>query len=278
MGKKANWELFEIDSCNYLNELFEGSPITFQGEGGKNSSSSDIKVFDRGKYIFSIEAKYSPSQSGQFVLIEGNDLYSLSPVSKFENNEYTQAIIDHLNENKEQYTPEGQEAIEINIDKKILAKWITDHYKRKDSYFVITSNKLSDYKVILPIDDIKDFFDVSAVVRRKKSGSTDVAQYKIESCINELREYIKQYGLAVTDVIPQNKKTLIKLNKGVDLKKPDRYFGDGYYLSPNSNGEGYYIKQLSKTNNLNVIFSLVYTGPEKNIGIDLLKKFTNNLH
>ncbi|MCU5068334.1 PDDEXK family nuclease [Bacillus pacificus] len=277
MDKKANWELFEVESCNYLNTLYGGSSITFQVDGGKNSSSSDIKVFNRDKYLFSIEAKYSPSQSGQFVLVENDNLYSLSPVSKFENNEYTQAIIDYLNENKGYYSPKGQKAIEISIDKKVLAQWITEHYQRKDSHFVITSTKLYDYKALLPINVIKDFFEVSAVVRRKKSGTADVAQYKIETSINELKEYLKQHSLAVTEVVPQGKKTLIKLNRKVDLKKSDRYFGECYFLSPNSKGEGYYIKQRSKTNNLNVIFSLVYTGPEKNSGIELLRKFINSL-
>lgn len=272
-GKMADWEKFEIESCHYLNKVYSSLPVSFHQEGGKNSVTSDIKAYKGEEHLFSIEAKYSPSQSGQFVLVEDNGIYSLSKESKFENNEYTQAIIDYLNENKESFTPKGQRAININFDQNVFAQWITEHYKRKDSYFVITSAKLNDYKAILPIEEIKNYFDVSAVIRRKRSGTAHVAQYRIESCIKELDKYIGKFGLEISEITTQSQKTLVKFNKDVDLKKSERYFGNDLFLSPNSNGKGYYLKTRSKTNNLNVIFNLVYRGPEENIGIDLLEIF-----
>lgn len=271
--KKADWEKFEIESCLYLNKVYESLPISFLQEGGKSSVNSDIKVYKGQEQLFSIEAKYSPSQSGQFVLVEKNRIYSLSNESKFENNEYTRIIIDYLNENIEGFTPKGQRAININLDQDVLAQWITEQYKRKDSYFIITSTNLSDYKAILPIEEIKNYFDVSAVIRRKRSGTAHVAQYRRESCIKELDEYIEQFGLEISEIITHSKKTLVKFNKDKDFKKSERYFGSNFFLSPNTEGKGYYIKTRSNTNNLNVIFSLVYKGPEENIGIDLLGKF-----
>ncbi|WP_423800759.1 hypothetical protein [Neobacillus sp. SAB-20_R2A] len=273
-GDLDDWELFEIECPSYLNKVFQHIGVTFKGDGSKNSVASDIKVLKGDKYLFSIEAKFSPSQSGQFVVIETNDLYNFSPENKFENNKYSQAIIDFLNENKPSYSPKGQKAIEIKLDKDVLVDWIQEHYKRKDSYFIITSNKLNDFKVILSIDDIQKYFYVSAVIRRKPSGTSEVPNYKIDSCLSELKKHINKFGVNIQKVSKGQgssfNKTLVEFDKNVELKRSERYFGEEYYLSPIRNG--YNLKNRSKTNNLTVIFSLKYDGPEKNLGHDLLEK------
>lgn len=273
MGKKPNWELFELESCCYLNTLYSDTQLRFCADGGKNSYSQDIKVYNGQNYIFSIEAKYSPSQSGQFVLKEESGIYLLSKKSKFENNEYTKAIIEHLNNNKEYYSPEGQRAIEIIIEQNILANWIIEHYKSKSSQFIITSTKLGDYKAILPLNDLQEFFNVSAVIRRKKSGTADIPKSMINGCITELKNHLMNFKLDISSVSSLGKKTLIRLPNDIVLKKSERSFGESYYLSENSEGEGYFIKKKSQTNNLNVIFSLKYIGPETNFGIDNLKGY-----
>lgn len=271
-GKLPDWEKFEIESCHYLNRVFSHLPVSFKREGGKNSGSSDINVYNDRKFLFSVEAKYSPCQSGQFVLVEDNGIYSLSNDSKFENNKYTQVIINFLNENKDIYSPKGQKSISIDFDQDVFAQWIIEHYKSKNSDFVITSTLLNGFKAIIPIDDIRKYFDVSAVIRRKRSGTNNVPQYRIESCINELKEYLDTLGLEISE-ITRSKKTLVQFNKDVNLKISERYFGDNFYLSPNRNGKGYFLKTRAKANNLNVIFSLIYKGPNENIGVDLLESY-----
>ena len=62
----------------------------------------------------------------------------------------------------------------------------------------------------------------------------------------------------------------------MSLTKTERYVGEDYFLSPKKDG-GYYLKTRSKTNNLNVIFSLDYVGPEENIGLDLLDEKIRNV-
>jgi len=272
LPKKASWEKFEIESCQFLNEEFSDLGVIFQRAGGTNSNTSDIEVLTENKELFSTEAKFSPSQSGQFVIIEEKEIYTFSNNSKFESNIYTKKIIDYLNENKENYSPKGQKSIELKCDKKLLFDWIIEHYKTKDSYFVITSNRLNDYKAIIPIDDINRYFHVSAVIRRKRSGTRDIAQYKIRSSIKELTaKYREEYG--EIDEIITSKKTLVRFKNKVELKKSERYFGSNYFLSPSDNIGEYFIKERSNTNNLNVIFSLEYKGPERNIGIDFFRNF-----
>ena len=271
----ANWEIFEEESSRYLNELYKHSSLTFKATGGKDSQSSDIKVFDQDEYLFSIEAKYAPSQSGQFVLMEEEGSYILSPASKFENNDYTQQIIDHLNEHKETYSPKGQKSIEIDMKPDVLAGWVREHYRRKDSHLIITSTKLNDYKVIVPIENINDYFDVSAVIRRKRSGTSYVAKRRIEHCVSELKQFATTRRLHIKEIV-QEKKPYVVFHEDVSLTKTERYVGEDYFLSPKKDG-GYYLKTRSKTNNLNVIFSLHYVGPEENIGLDLLDEKIRNV-
>lgn len=271
-SKIPDWEKFEIESCSYLNQVYGEKTLFFTSKGGKDASASDITVNYGDRVLFSIEAKYSPSQSGQFVLTEENGQYILSNENRLGNNRYTQIIIDFLNENKENYSPIGQKAVRINGIQHALAHWIIEHYKKKDSYFVITSTVLGSYKAIIPIDEINDYFDISAVVRRKKSGTSDVAQYKVDGCLKELESFIEKFGLEISEV-SRAKKTSVKFNKVIELKKADRYFGENFFLSPNSDGVSYRIKTKAKTNNVNVVFSLKYRGPHENMGNDLLQKF-----
>lgn len=268
------WEDFEIEACDYLNKTYRGF-ATFTNEGGGNSNSTDIKVFKNDKYIFSIEAKFSPSQSGQIVLKEEAGKYILSSKSRGKDNKYTQNIINFLNENKSIYTPIKQNAMLINLDMDIFANWITEHYKNKDSHFIITSTKLQGYKAIFPIGEIQSYFDISAVVRRKRSGTAHVPRSRIEESLRELESHLKSYGLEIAETKQLNGKLLVKFNKEFVLKKSESYFGSelDLFLSPHIIGESYYIKRTSKTNNLNVIFSLKYKGPEKNFGIDLLEGY-----
>jgi hypothetical protein len=279
-GKLNNWEKFELECPSYLNKHVQQTGVIFKGEGGKDSTTSDIQVFKDKKYLFSIEAKYSPSQSGQFVVIEKDGYYTLSKGGKFENNQYTQAIIDFLNKNKLDYTPKGQRAIIININPDVLSGWIINHYKSKDSQFVITSTKINDYKAILPIEHIQEYFQTSAAIRRKRSGTRDVAQSNLKSCLSELEEHLDNLNLEISKVTKEPGtplvKTLVEFNKEIEISVSNKYFGEDYFLSPNTKGKGYYLKNRAKTNNLNVIFSLEYQGPEKNIGIDLLEKYIFN--
>lgn len=273
INKLNKWEKFEIEASSYLNKVYSHLPVSFILDGGSSSRSSDIKVYNNNNLLFSIESKYSPSQSGQFVILENENFYVLSKDSKCYNNIYSQTIIDYLNENKEYFTPKDQDAININIDLEILTNWIITHYKNKNSYFVITSCKLNDYKSIIPIEEIGNFFEVSAVIRRKRSGTRHIAKSKREQCINELEKYINKYGLRISDVFMQSNKTIVEFNKEIELKKSERYFGNDFYLSPSTDGKRYFLKTRAKTNNLNVIFSLTYFGPKENIGIELLEKF-----
>ena len=272
------WELFEKEACDYLNYMYRGKPITFEASGGKNAFTSDIKAYIGDEYLFSIESKYSPAQSGQFVIIEEENEYKLSTLG-YSNNKYTQEIINHLNSNKNYYTPRGQSSINIDIDKSILSSWIVEHYKSKDSYFVITSTKLNDYKVILPTEEIHQYFDVSAVIRRKRSGTGNVAKSKVNDCISKLKDHLYENNIGLKKINSINNKTIVELDGNNELEKSLRYFGEVYYLSPTPQEPNKFtLKSRAKTNNINVIFSLKFTGKQVDFGIDLLDKYVSKFY
>ena len=62
------WEEFEIQCTNYLNKKF-GTYAEFIHQGGSDSTIPDILVNTNSGNSFFIEAKHSPAQCGQFVLL-----------------------------------------------------------------------------------------------------------------------------------------------------------------------------------------------------------------
>ena len=273
----TDWELFEAEACHYLNELYKNTPITFHETGGKDAYSSDIQVFSGEEYLFSIEAKYAPCQSGQFVLLEENDTYKLSAASTFEQNDYTEEIIRFLNEHKHHYSPKGQRALPIEMTQDVLAGWVVEHYKRKDSHFIITSTKLNDYKAMIPMERVGDYFNVSAVLRRKRSGTSYVARKRMAHCLEELEKYAMERDVTI-EKITHGKKPSVRFQQDIELTRAESYVGEDYFLSRIRGERGYYLKTRSKTNNLNVIFTLDYIGPEENIGVPTLDEMIRAYH
>ena len=270
------WKQFEIESTEYLNRKLGDLPINFKNTGGANAYTSDIEVLRNGNYLFSIEAKLSPSQSGQFAIYEEADQYHFSPKNKFKENKATKAIIEYLNTNKEAYTLSRNKGfINIDCDKEILFEWIENHYKRKKSKFIIVSNNLCSFKAIIPIHELRDYFDVSAVIRRKQSGTRHLPKKHLAKGLKDLDTHISTLGLERTSYVlegDRRPKIYVEFNTKKGLNEQEKYFGN-FYLSKDIGRDGYYIKVRSNTKNPNVIFSLEYTGLETSMGLDRLKKY-----
>ncbi|NLL06938.1 MAG: hypothetical protein GX270_14405 [Clostridiaceae bacterium] len=56
----------------------------------------------------------------------------------------------------------------IKCPSSILFGWIKEHYKAKNSKYLITSTSLGKYKAIIQLDELEHWFTVSACLRRKK--------------------------------------------------------------------------------------------------------------
>ena len=275
----ANWEIFENKATKFLNNKYNKKGFAFKNVGGNDSNKPDIKVYKNKKHIFNIEAKYSPSQAGQFVIKNKKNKFIFSSKNKIPNNKHSKTIIDFINENYNKYKDVGTASLKINYTtKKPFYKWVINHYqKHNNSHFIITSDKYKniDFIALVPILKLEDFFDVKANLRRKRSGTSHLPKSERNQVKKLIKKHLSQLEIKLEQWEIEGKKTFITLNK--KLRKDHQYFGNkNYYLSNNPIPQKKYsIKKRSMTNNINIIFSLVYTGIRKNIGYENFEKYMN---
>lgn len=241
------WEQFEIDSTNYLNKVYKNHAV-FTRQGGADSTLPDIKVQTNSGKCYYIEAKHCPAQCGQFVLIPNLKTLTFDYSSKNESeiNEYSEKIISFMNNDFETFKEAGTsgKAIIFDNDQNIFNAWIVDNYKSKGVKYIITN----DYK-ILPIDDFKKAFIVSAKYRIKRSGSNNVGKSNINTVKNHL---INNYN--ISSCIEDKGKLFIKSTENLHNC---RFIINGTEYMISSRENKYEIRKLSNTFNANVIFSIV---------------------
>lgn len=246
-----NWEIFEIAATNFLNNYFKSSGVRFDNDGGTNSTVSDIQLFKDDERIANIEAKYSPSQAGQIVLLFNNDTFVLSEASKNIENDFTHQIIEYMNQNYQTFKDVGTSGISINIDQGILFNWVKQTYQDKGSNWIIASTKyqnlLESDLLLVPIMDIDQYFNISATFRRKRSGTAHLPQSRVEEFKSQFNNITTNYTLN-----KDGKKYKLKTNINI----PSLTISNDYFLSRINQSE-YYVKKRSLTNNANVVFSLV---------------------
>lgn len=90
---------FEVLCNNYLLVNFKKDGLIFKLNGGPDSTAEDTEVLYNGRSLFNIEIKEESAQCGQFVLIPNDNSrsFAFSLENKSEKNEYTEAIIRHMN-------------------------------------------------------------------------------------------------------------------------------------------------------------------------------------
>lgn len=271
-----DWKRYEMNALDYLRNKNTFSQVVFILKGGSDSNESDIEVTHNKKKLFSIDAKLSPSQCGQIVLIEKeHKKLVLSPKMKFIN-EFSGEILNHINNMYSYYFNTDKSFIELCCEKFILNEWVKQHYKNKDCLFFITSNEMDGYHSIIPIDLIHKYFTISAVIRRKRSGTRQVAKKDLKNAIKQTSTHLKKCNIEKYNLFVNEESLLLLLNEEITLVGESRRF-ENYFISDTENKNIYKIKVRAKTNNINVVFRLEYTGEKKNIGLEDIKTKINQL-
>lgn len=241
-------EQFELRCYEYLKKNYASEKTDFNHEGGMNSTKSDIAAIINGKIDFYIEVKDASAQSGQFVLLPDlkNQEFIFSPRNHSEPNEMTNIIINYMNSDFPRFNNAGTAGETLDIDTKIFADWIIDHYKRKNVKYIISYD--NDY-VIFPIRKFEKYFNIIAKYRIKKSGSCVPSAKDIPTIKKRITEYY-----TTAQFYQENKKLFVSIPKEIDKEKfiLDNYT---YYLSKQNSGN-YEVRRLSNTYNMNVIFSV----------------------
>ena len=242
----STWEQFEIDCTRFLMEQF-GEYATFIHQGRSDSTVPDIKVTTKKNKQFYIEAKHSPAQCGQFVLLPNVETrkFEYSRLNLTEINEFSQVIINHMNNNFEEFKEAGTAGKNIEFDncQNVFNNWIIKTYKDKGVKFFITNNN-----VILPIEDFAEYFNVTAKYRIKRSGSSSVGSGNIDKVTEYLKSTFSNIELKTTC-----DKIFIYTND--NLHNQRFIIGrNEFMISKRENN--FEVRKLSNTFNANVIFSI----------------------
>lgn len=240
------WEKFEEDCILLLIEQF-GEYAKFTHQGKSDSTIPDIKVETKKNKKFYIEAKHSPAQCGQFVLLPNVETkkFEYSRLNSTDINEFSQIIINHMNDDFEEFKEAGTagKAIEFENCRDIFNQWIIKTYKDKCVKFFITNNY-----VMLPIEKFADYFNVSAKYRIKRSGSSSVGSGNI----NKVIQYLTT---KYPDIKLKSVKDKVFIYAEYNLHNERFTIGKNEYMI-SKRDDNYEIRKLSNTFNANVIFSI----------------------
>lgn len=242
-----NWEKFEKDCTDYLNQKF-GQYAVFRHQGGADSTVADILVQAENGENFYIDAKNCPAQCGQFVLLPDlkSNTFKYSPKNATPFNPYAESIMNYMNSNFHTFLQAGTAGLDIQIEnsRQVFSGWVIDTYQSKGVAFFI-SNQFT----LVPIQQFSDYFDVTAKYRIKRSGSSQVGKSRISAVLKHI--FAQDFGVA--DFRIDEGKLFI--SSPHDLH--DRRFelqGKEYLFS--RRGCEYELRRLSNTYNANVIFSI----------------------
>ena len=243
----STWEDFEIQCVNHLNEKFSDY-ARFTHQGGTDSTTADILVKTQKSKSFYVEAKHSPAQCGQFVLLPNlaTRTFQYSSLNATDINQYSETIINYMNKDFDSFRNAGTAGKEIDIKNAsdIFTGWIITTYKSKGVEFFITNGFF-----IFPIKDFAKYFDVTAKYRIKRSGSGDVGK----SRFNTVMKYICEKGYNIANLRVSGNKMFLTSSEQLHNK---RFILDGTEYMFSLRGNEFEIRKLSDTYNANVIFSV----------------------
>ena len=252
----AIWENFELDCTDYLNTRF-GTYARFIHQGGSNSTIPDILVKTKVGDSFYIDAKHSPAQCGQFVLIPNieTNTFEYSHLNVNHINAYTLMIINYMNSFFDEYRDAGTAGKDIDMpnSEEIFSNWVIDTYKSKCVRYFITNNY-----TLFPTERFSEYFNITAKYRIKRSGSTKVGKKRIGLVL----DYISNHNYVISNTRIDGGKLFVCSPQNLHN---NRFILNSYEYMFSLRDREYEIRKLSNTYNANVIFSI--TQKENKLGM-----------
>lgn len=251
------WEAFEIECTDFLNDNFSNDNLKFKREGGSDSTNLDISIIKNLNEVGKVEVKMPTAQAGQIVALIENNRFVYSSDSKSPNNIYVECILDYLNNNFPTYSQVGTSSIPIDIDDDIFYSRINEYYSSfKDCNYFITQDPNTKCKALFKCEDLKEYFNISCVIRRKKSGTRDLPKKYYDSYPSIISNILDKKSVTLLDTIEEDGRLYLNLDNKLDSKS--QYIATDeadLYLSPISDTT-YRVKVRSGTNNPNIMFEL----------------------
>ena len=132
------------------------------------------------------------SQTSQFVVEIKNDKFVYGNKNKFKANQYSDEIINILNDNFKLYSKVTQSGMIVPVPESIAFSWIVSNMKNKNVEFVISVDN-SGNKKIFSLDQFNNFFNIKTIFRRKKSGSQDLPKIYYDDFKKNLESKFSKY-------------------------------------------------------------------------------------
>lgn len=252
-----SWENFENEMTKYLQEMLHDYDVIVKQFGNADSTIPDIEItINKNLKKFYVETKMPASQTSQFVVNIENNKFVYSNKNKFRTNEYSNEIINILNENFDLYKNVSQNGMIVSVPETIAFSWIASNMKNKNVEFIISVDS-NNKKKVFSLDQFNQFFNIKTILRRKKSGSQDIPK----SYYDDFKKHLdSKFGKYKYSFSTKGKKLF--LNIPLDLSKSECYIDSDvlpnrkrYFLSNKGNCL-YEVKLTSGTNNPNIIFEL----------------------
>lgn len=251
------WEDFESEMTGYLQQMLKDYNVLVKQYGNADSTIPDIEItINSNKKKFYIETKMPASQTSQFVVEIKDNKFVYGNKNKFKSNQYSEEIINILNENYKLYSNVAQTGMVVPVPETIAFSWIASNMKNKNVEFIISVDNEGNKKVF-SLDQFNKFFNIKTIFRRKKSGSQDLPKTYYDDFKKHLDLRFSKYDYSLNT---NGKKLFLEIP--LDLSKSECYIdsdvlpdGKRYFLSNKGNGK-YEVKITSATNNPNIIFEL----------------------
>lgn len=251
------WEDFESEMTGYLKEILKDYNVIVKQFGSADSTIPDIEItINTNNKKFYVETKMPASQTSQFVVEINDNKFIYGRKNKFKSNEYSDEILDILNENFELYSKVAQNGMIVPVPETIAFSWIASNMKNKNVEFIISVDN-NDHKKVFSLEQFNEFFNIKTIFRRKKSGSQEIPKTFYNDFKNHLDLKFSKYDYKLNS---NGKKLFLELP--LNLSKNECYIdsdvlpdGKRYFLSNKGNGK-YEVKLTSATNNPNIIFEL----------------------
>lgn len=247
----AIWEEFELECTDYLNKQF-GAYARFIHYGGSDSTVPDILVETKSGRTFFIDAKHSPAQCGQFVLLPNIETSSFeySQQNATPINAYVSMIMDYMNDSFDEYREAGTAGKDIDMpnSEEIFSEWVIDMYAAKGARYFITNGF-----VLFPIERFRRYFDITSKYRIKRSGSGDVGRSRMGIVL----DYIDSHDYFINGTRVDGDKLFVSSSRNLHNQ---RFILGAYEYMFSLRDREYEIRKLSNTYNANVIFTITKKG------------------
>lgn len=269
------WEKFERDSAKFIKDNYANEfNIDVKTIGGSDSNLNDIQIYKNSSLILNVESKANEAQCGQFVVtIDSNNNFKYSPRNFTPINGFTNLIMNELN-NSDIYLESTYKYVDVDIPNRVAVGWVTEYYKSKNVEFFIS--QYNGNKILIHIDNLKDYFDITCKIRPKGSGSKDVPRKNVDIFHKGINMLHPEYNISRDQLHYEQRKlvfnspyTLFNESKNKITFKLNGVF---YRFQIENMGDStYYVRSLSTTRNPTVIFSLISISDQQEKDLECFK-------